>query len=168
MAKTAAPAKLPPKNAPATEPAAAPQPVKRGKGRGLVKWLLLPALLTGGGAWYFLQEPSWAEARPATPSPPVFVTLDQFTVNLLPEESDQYLQVMLAIKVADNSAVDAIKLHMPEVRDRILLLLSSKQTSDLITVEGKQKLSKEIVAETRALVPQEKVMNVFFTSFVIQ
>lgn len=137
-----------------------------------MKWLLLPALLTGGGAWYFLQEPSRTEARPAAPSPPVFVALDQFTVNLLPEESGQYLQVMLAIKVADNDAMNAIKLHMPEVRDRILLLLSSKQASDLITVEGKQKLSGEIVAETRkpvaALVPQEKIMNAFFTSFVVQ
>lgn len=174
MAKTAT-LKTLPKNAPATEPLPTPQPVvkkKSGLIRRLVKWLLLPALLAGGGAWYFLQEPSQAEAKPATPSPPVFVALDQFTVNLLPEGSDQYLQVTLAIKVADNSAVDAIKLYMPEVRNRILLLLSSKQASDLITIEGKQKLSEEIMAETRKpvapLLPQEKIMGALFTSFVIQ
>lgn len=166
-------AKPSPKHAPAAESAPVSQPVKKKKS-GLTKWLLLSVLLAGAGAaaWYFLLEPPAAEAKSVLPKPPVFVTLEPFTVNLLPEEGDKYLQVALVIKVADNEAVDAIKLYMPEVRNRILLLLSSKQASELITIEGKQKLSEEIVAETRrpvaVLVPQEKVVNVFFTSFVIQ
>lgn len=174
MAKTAT-LKTLPKNAPATESLPTPKPVvkkKSGLVRRLMKWLLLPALLTGGGAWYFLQEPAQAEAKPATPSPPVFVALDQFTVNLQPKEEDQYLQVALTIRVADNDAVNTIKLYMPEVRNRILLLLSNKQASDLITSEGKQKLSEEIVVETwkpvATLLPQEKIMSALFTSFVIQ
>ena len=73
--------------------------------------------------------------------PPVFVSLETFTVNLQPEHSEQHLQTNLTLKVEDSRTVEEIKLHMPEVRNRILLLLSSKTASQLMTVEGKRKLA---------------------------
>lgn len=138
---------------------------------------ILVALLTllsagGGAAWYFLQGNAHHDAKAAAPKPPVFVNLEPFTVNLQPEQGDQYLQVGLALKVSDSSTVDQIKLYMPEIRSRILLLLSSKRASELITAEGKNKVSGEIAAEVKnpiapQLNPQES-LAVFFTSFVIQ
>ncbi len=165
---------------------AAPAPKKR---RSLVKLVLLLTLLlggAGGGAWYFLQDqqPAAAKAGPAKaaktdharadPSkPPLFVTLEPFTVNLQHEDaSSQYLQVGLALKVSDAGAVDAIKLHMPEIRNRILLLLSSKKASELATAEGKKTLSTELAREVlqplAGSVPAQGLDSVLFTSFVIQ
>jgi len=58
------------------------------------------------------------------------------------------------------------------VRSRILLLLSSKTASELVTVEGKRKLADDIIAQIRKPfapnAPEVKVNDVFFTSFVIQ
>ena len=87
----------------------------------------------GAAAWYYGQLQS-------TPAPkiPVFLSLETFTVNLEPENSDQHLQTNLTLKVGDNEAVNKIKLHMPEVRNRVLLLLSSKTASQIATVEGKR------------------------------
>jgi hypothetical protein len=51
----------------------------------------------------------------------------------------------------DDAATAALKLRMPEVRDRILLLLSAKKASDLLTLEGKRKLSAEIQAAVNAI-----------------
>lgn len=161
----------------------APPPKKK---RSVLKLLLVlvPVLLLGGGAWYFLQDhelaapvkPSAAKAVPVKTSPakaPVFTPLEPFTVNLQHEDaSTQYLQVGLSLKVSDASVVDAIKLHMPEIRNRILLLLSSKKASDISTLEGKQTLStalaSEIAQPLAGGVPANAIESVLFTSFVIQ
>ena len=104
--------------------------------------------------------------------PPVFHNLDQFTVNLQPENGDQYLQVALVIKVKDAATAEAIKLQTPDIRNRILLLLSGKRASEISTVAGKEKLSEEIMAEVKKpLSPesvQQQVVAVFYGAFVIQ
>ncbi len=165
---------------------AAPPPKKI---RSLVKIVLALTLLlggAGGGAWYFLQDQQpvaakagsakvakAANAKPDPSKPPLFVALEPFTVNLQHEDaSSQYLQVGLALKVSDAGAVDAVKLHMPEIRNRILLLLSSKKASELATAEGKKTLSTELAREVlqplAGSVPGKALDSVLFTSFVIQ
>lgn len=137
--------------------------------------VLFAVLATGGaGAWYALQEqPGTQAAAPEEKEkPPVFLNLEPFTVNLQPEVGDQYLQVGLVVKLKDPAAVDAIKLQMPEIRNRLLLLLSSKRASELATVTGKQQLGAEIMTEIAQPLGSEAVRQqiaaVFFTSFVIQ
>ena len=172
--------KAPAKNAPEAETPAAPPKKSR-----LLKILLPLALLlgaAGGGAWYFLQDhqapppgkAGAAKAAKAVPAkPPVFVALEPFTVNLQHDEAaPQYLQVGLALKVADLTIVEAVKLHTPEIRNRILLLLSGKSARDISTVAGKQALSTELAREIgqplAGSVPAAAINAVLFTSFVIQ
>ena len=173
--------KAPVKSAPDTDAEAAVSPRKK---RSVLKIALLLALLlggAGGGAWYFLREQPPANGKPGAPKtaktvpakPPVFVTLEPFTVNLQHDDaSPQYLQVGLSLKVADAALTDAIKLHMPEIRNRVLLLLSSKKASDISTAEGKQLLSSELVREIgqplAETAPAQSIDGVLFTSFVIQ
>lgn len=141
--------------------------------------LMLIVMLGGGGAgaWYFLQDeapvPEQAAAAPAQPEkPPVFHNLDQFIVNLQSENGDQYLQVALVIKVKDAATAEAIKVQTPDIRNRILLLLSGKRASEISTVAGKEKLSDEIMSEVKkTLSPesvQQQVLAVFYGAFVIQ
>ncbi|HRH12889.1 MAG TPA: flagellar basal body-associated protein FliL [Azonexus sp.] len=165
-----------PKAAPKDEE---PAPAAPGKKRLiLIIALVLVVVLAGaGGAWYFLKSPPpAADGKPdtsKTAKPPVFVPMEPFTVNLQHDDlSPQYLQVGLSLKVADSAVVDALKLHMPEIRNRVLLLLSSKKASDITTLEGKQALSAELmheISQPLAGSAQAKgVESVLFTSFVIQ
>ena len=127
--------------------------------------------LGGGAAWYFTQSKSDApEVKKA--EKPEFVVLDQFTVNLQPENGDQYLQIAMTLQVSSLEQVESIKLNMARVRSRVLLLLSSKKASELTTTEGKGLLAKEIIAVVNQPFaekekPQE-VRDVLFTSFIIQ
>ena len=126
-----------------------------------------------GAAWYATEKPASAsDTAAAQEKPPSFVPLEPFTVNLQPENGDQYLQVGLVLKVTESSTASAIKLYMPEMRNRILLLLSSKKASEVSTVAGKQQLSAEIMGEARQPIPSQEdkqgIVGVFFTSFVIQ
>lgn len=118
------------------------------------------------------EAPTQTQASQNT-SPPVFVTLETFTVTLQADESgEHYLQVGIDLKVTDPTVVELAKLHMPEIRNGVLTLLSSKSAAQIAGLEGKQKLSAEIQEQVNkplnAQVTGKGVMGVFFTSFVIQ
>lgn len=144
---------------PGEEAADAAPESKAAKPKSKSKLVLLAALLVlcggGGGAYWYLQQHNAAgakhEAKVEPAKPPVFLPLETFTVNLQLEETPQFLQVALTLKVRDNAVVDALKLHMPEVRDRTLLLLSNQKASALLTLDGKKKLAGDIVSTLNAI-----------------
>jgi flagellar protein FliL len=111
---------------------------------------ILILLAGGGGAWYYLGHKGGDHSaeKPAADVPPIFLPIDQFTTNLNPEGGEQFLQAAFTLRVTDLEVVEAVKLRLPDVRNRILLLLSSKKAAELATVEGKQKLSAEIAQVT--------------------
>ncbi len=129
----------------------------------------------GGAAWYFMhQKPEHKkEVKHEEPAKaPVFVTLETFTVNLQPDPDEKFLQLDLSMQVASPEAAELLKTQMPAVRNRLLMLLTSKTATDISSMEGKKQLSDEIIAEVKKpfstdAKPQE-VTGVFFTSFVIQ
>lgn len=163
----------------AQDPAVEELSKKKSKKKLIVILAAAIVLLGGGGgaaAWYFTQQKPDTHKKEAVeeapPAAPVFLTLETFTVNLNPEAGEQYLQVDITLNTADQAEADLIKLHMPQVRNRVLMLLTSKKASDISTVEGKKALSEEIARQinepfTPKAKPQ-KVSGVFFTSFVIQ
>ncbi len=146
---------------------------KKGK-KGLIIIILIAIIAIGGGAggtWYYLKMTGDGEepAKPK-PKPTTFVDLELFTVNL--DDNGQYLQVGLTVKTRETPVVAEMKKQMPEIRNRILMLLSSKKVAQISGIVGKQQLSKEIVDEIKQSLTlvelQEDVLEVLFTSFVIQ
>jgi flagellar FliL protein len=100
--------------------------------------------------------------------------MDAFTVNLVPENGDQFVQAVLSVEVDDAESGEKIKAYTPKIRNDVMMLLSSKKASELLTKEGKEKLSGEIRDQmNRVLDPNAKgsdvpVRDVLFTSFIIQ
>lgn len=146
-------------------------PKKKGKLIIIVAATL--ALVSGGGgaAWYFGMRGK-AEEKPAETAKkvlPVFLPLEPFVVNLT--GSENYLQVGVVYAVANNEIAEAIKAHLPAVRSRVLLRLSAKSVAELTSLEGKQKLTEEILedAKTSLTDAQKKsVLDMHFSAFVIQ
>jgi flagellar protein FliL len=132
-------------------PVAAPPKSKKMLIIGIV---LLLAIIAGGAGWYFSKGHAAGDAHAEAPKaePPheaKFVSLgENFTVNLQREEGDQYLQAGITLKVMQPELEEKIKAAMPEIRSKLLFLLSSKKPSELQTIEGKKKLISEIIAET--------------------
>jgi len=158
---------------------------------------VLVLVLAGGGAFMLLKKGDHAEddedvaeetAKPKKKDkkaeavhPPVFVNLETFTVNLIPETGDQYLQVILALELEDVAADAALKGQMPKIRNNIMLLLSSKKASELLPKEGKESLAEALKDEINGIIEPPKknkkgesvhaegpVKSVLFTSFIIQ
>ena len=145
-------------------------PKKKSK---LVLMLVILVLLGagGGGGWYFTRGHGDGEAKAAA-KPPLFMPLEPFTVNLAEESGEHYLQVGIVYQVADDQVIDQMKLYMPVLRNRLLLLLSAKRPSELAPAEGKRKLVDELVTAAReslpGTTPDKGIAGALLASFVIQ
>jgi flagellar FliL protein len=142
----------------------------------IIAGVLVLAAVGGGAAWYFLKGGQHSEetegAKKKESGPPVYVAVEPFTVNLQPEDGEQYLQLAFTLQVGGLEQVELIKNNMPKVRSRILLLLSSKHASEINTPEGKHALSTEIMQAVKQPFTEgdaeQDVSEVLFTSFIIQ
>jgi len=129
------------------------QPAKK-KNRAK-KWTLIVGTVVvltaaAGAAAQFLVRPQSADAAnapAARKADPVFVSLEQFTVNLADEGGERFAQVGVTLEVLDERTDKAIRAHMPSIRNSVLLLLSSKQTGDLLTLDGKKQLAAQIAQQ---------------------
>jgi flagellar FliL protein len=173
--------------------ATAEQPAAPKKGKKLLILALAAVLLLvlgAGGTFVLLKKGDEADDEDAAEtshakkpkkgkeSHPTFVNLEPFTVNLVPETGDQYLQVALSVEFDEPTAEQTVKLHMPKIRNNVTLLLSGKKPSELLTKEGKEKLAAELLDTINEVLdpPKRKgersedrpAKAVLFTSFIIQ
>lgn len=177
-------------------------PKKRGKLLIIIAAVVAVVLIAGGAGAYLLLKKSHnvdeegdepvAEGKSAKKSkvdpdlPPVFVKLEAFTVKLQPEQTDAYLQTVPELRVLEAPVADKVKQYMPEIRHRVLLILSGKKPSEIGTPQGVQKLSNEIRDDVNLIIggpkrkrpatteasdragPDDPIQAVLFTSFIIQ
>jgi flagellar FliL protein len=145
--------------------------------------VLVLGLASGGGAWFFMhksgaestetgKKKEEAKKKAKKEAPAEYLAIEPFTVNLQPENGDQYLQVSFTLQVEGAEQAELIKANMAKVRSRVLLLLSGKKASEINTVEGKQRLAGEILAVVKEPFSEggepQDVTDVLFTSFIIQ
>lgn len=101
---------------------------------------------------------------------PIYEKLDQLTVNLSDQQS--YLQADVQLILADTKIQEKLKLHMPEVRDALIRLLSSKTAEELAQADGKAKLAEEVQKSVNDVLEVKKsskgVKKVLFVNFIIQ
>jgi flagellar FliL protein len=148
-------------------------PVKAGKKKLIIIVAAALVLLAavGGGVVFWLKskahaaqeaedgEDAGTEVAHAKAAPkrdpkavPVFVPLDNFTVNLADREAERYAQIGISLELSDAKAGEKIKVFMPAIRNNILMVLAHKRSSDLLERSGKEKLAEEVLRETeRAL-----------------
>lgn len=85
-------------------------------------------------------------------SPPAYVPLEVFTVNLADREVDRYAQIGITLELLEAKDADQIKLFMPAIRNNILMVLAHKTSQELLEREGKVKLAADVQrAASRAL-----------------
>jgi flagellar FliL protein len=179
------------------EVAAAGEEVPKKKGKMMIIIIAVVAVLViggGVGAFLLLQKPAVEKkAKHATDEavdedghgdaadeedddhgedehPPIYVKLEAFTVNLADQES--MLQTEMQLLVADAKVSEKLTARLPEVRNALLILLSSKTPDDLSQPDGKTKLALEIqksINDTLGIKKKSKgVKKVLFGAFIIQ
>ncbi|EKT58573.1 flagellar basal body-associated protein FliL [Providencia sneebia] len=105
---------------------------------------------------------------------PIFMDLEPFTINLpsFNEYPDNVLYIDITLRLADESSRKKLHDFLPEVRSRVLLLLSNQNAKSLSTHEGKLQLMQAIKATLSQTMtpdkPGQNVSDVLFTTFILR
>lgn len=96
------------------------------------------------------------------------IALDSFVVNLADSTDIKYLKITINLEVASEKDSEEVQARMPQIRDALLMLLTSKTSDDVKDIGGKLKLQDEMVARVNNYLKEGKARAVYFTEFVMQ
>lgn len=152
---------------------------KAGSGKKMMVLGLLGVLLLGGGggaAWFFMggqkeegakhAEDAQGEKHAQEPGP--VMELDPFLLNLADRDELRFLKVSIKLELDRPEENTDYQNKVPAIRDALLVLLSSKESQLLRTVNGKRRIREEILTRVNGVMSKGKVSNVYFTDFIIQ
>jgi flagellar protein FliL len=97
-------------------------------------------------------------AKPTLPAS-YFLLQPNFTVNYDVDGKQRYLQTEITLMYRDESVLKVIEMHMPAVRNGIVLSLSSQQFPDLQTSEGRENLRVELLKTVQDILLKEQSLT---------
>ncbi len=135
-------------------------------GGGFVGWTMIQdesAKTTGDGI--LLEETSETSGEPEVGR---MFQLQPFVVNLSDPGGKRYLKSLIELEFNEDSVQKELDARLPQVRDVILLHLSSKTIEDVQNIDGKIELKNSLITQVNQVLKTGKIMNLYFTQFVIQ
>ena len=137
--------------------------------------------VSGVGAMLFLKEDPSAENGAAAESiekqskvaDPLYQGLDpDFVVAFQNPKTVRFIKLSIEVMARDDDVIEAVQTHMPAIRDRVIMLLSSKDEASLLDAEGKELLRAELLTAVQAVLQEiidvPGVEALYFTNFVMQ
>lgn len=95
--------------------------------------------------------------------------LDQFIINLLASGGGKrYLKTSIALELSIAEMQVELDNKRNVLRDTVITILSSKTFEEVQTAKGKQKLKEELMERLNEFLVDGRIMNIFFTEFVVQ
>lgn len=130
-------------------------------------------VLGAAAAFAYVVNGGQAQGAPAVQAiKPIFMTLEPLTVNLQSEGKPRFLHLGVSLKVTDEHAQARISESMPELRSRLLLMLSNRDPATLLSPADKAALAEEIRKDLNGLLaaglPAQDIRGVVFSAFVVQ
>lgn len=94
------------------------------------------------------------------------IPLETFIVNLAGSKGRKVAKVNMELELKGDKVADEIDKRKAQVRDIIIIILSSKTYEEVSTREGKDALRGEVKDVINSFLVQGKISNVFFTEFL--
>ena len=115
-----------------------------------------------------VEEPEEEEAVvEETMVKPIF-PLKSFIVNLAGDNGTRYLKIKMDMEIKEESFNNDIRQRLPQIRDSIMMILTSKRYVDIKDMAGKIALREDIQNKVNTFFKEPCISNVYFTDFVIQ
>ena len=107
------------------------------------------------------------------PQAAVYLPIDPaFVVNFASQGKARFLQITVEVMTRDETVPDKVKLHMPVIRNNLMLLFSTQTYDTASTLEGKESLREEALEVVQQILEEETgdqgIEAIYFTSFVMQ
>ncbi|MEW6417087.1 MAG: flagellar basal body-associated FliL family protein [Nitrospirota bacterium] len=92
--------------------------------------------------------------------------LDPFVMNLA--DHGRFLKVSIQLEISDKSYHQIVADKIPNLRDAIIILVSSKTFESISSPEGKFQLKDELLLRANQTIGKDVFKNLYFTEFVMQ
>ena len=143
----------------------------------LVLALLLAVGLSVGATWFFMHK-----SEPATPTDPaanvkpaaLYEALSPaFVVNFNQNGRQRYMQVSITLQGRSQADMDALKVHMPVIRNNLVMMFSGQGFDTLASSPvGQEMLRQKATAVVQEVAQKEVgkpvIDQLLFTNFVLQ
>jgi len=144
----------------------------------LVLALLLAVGLSVGATWFFMHkresapavDPAAANVKPAALYEPL---TPAFVVNFNQNGRQRYMQVSITLQGRNQADLDALKVHMPVIRNNLVMMFSGQGFDTLAgSSVGQEMLRQKATAVVQEVAQKEVgkpvVDQLLFTNFVLQ
>jgi flagellar FliL protein len=133
--------------------------------------IALAVLVAGGGGFFaytkFFKGDSSAHAK-SSAAEPVIHEMETFLVNLSDAGGKRYLKLTMKAKLSDKEVQAEVAGRNFEIRDAVIMLLSSKEFQEIAKTEDKATLKQELIFALNRLLQRGQVQDVYFTEFLVQ
>ena len=142
--------------------------------------LLLAVGLSVGATWFFMHsstpkvDPAAAAATDANVKhPAIFEPLTPaFVVNFNSNGRQRYMQVSITMLARSQPDLEALKVHMPVIRNNLVMLFAGIPFESLATPIGQEMLRQKATASVQEVAQKELgktvIEQLLFTNFVLQ
>jgi flagellar FliL protein len=144
----------------------------------IVVALLLAIGLSVGATWFFMHS---AESKPAAAAETAVVgkqaaifepLLPAFVANYNQNGRQRYMQVSITMMGRNQADIDALKVHMPVIRNNLVMLFSGQDFATLASPVGQEMLRQKATASVQEVAQKElgkvAIEQLLFTNFVLQ
>ena len=157
-----------------------------GKGKGKLKLILMIVVglllaigASVGGTWYIMHSGASkpapaAETATNVKQPAIFEPmLPAFVANFNQNGRQRYLQVSITLLARNQSDLDALKVHMPVIRNNLVMMFSGQGFDTLASSPvGQEMLRQKATAVVQEVAQKEVgkpvIDQLLFTNFVLQ
>jgi flagellar FliL protein len=101
-------------------------------------------------------------------APGAMFDVEPFIVNLADTPEIRYLKITIKLEVENEAIAAELATRVAQIRDTILVLLSSKDVNTVRTPQGKFQLRDEITQRVNGLLSRPGIRAAYFTDFVVQ
>src|SRR6266542_2776100 len=161
-------------------------PKKKSRKLLLIAVLVILVAAGGGGGFYFWKhrgaskanatkensaekdKEKRAKAEPADGEVKQVIELQPFIVNLSDKNESRYLRMTISLGVGDSGEGKVDPLFTTKVRNAILAVITNKTSEEVLTVEGKAELRREMLKAAAAAADKPAVQTIYITDYIVQ
>ena len=83
-----------------------------------------------------------------------------------------FLQISADVLVTDSDAKDAVELHVPAIRHKLIMTLSERKTGDIKSPAKREEIRQQVTSEVRQMIAElsddAEISEVLFSSILVQ
>lgn len=98
------------------------------------------------------------------------IELQPFIVNLADDEEARYLRLTVSIGLGEGEGGEEKpdEIFITRIRNAILAVLTTKKSEEVLTIQGKAALRKEILKAAQKASEEPHVLAIYITDFIVQ